>query len=225
MRTIVLLHGALGAKDQFNALSDALTREGFNVFSFSFSGHGTIPFQSQFGIEQFAKELEQFIKDHRLEKPTVFGHSMGGYVALYLAIQQPDLIGKIITLGTKFAWNADVLAKEVKMLTPEIIMEKQPKFGELLQTRHGEAWKMLLQKTSDMMTQLGNKNILGLTEMSSLEIKILIGLGDKDNMVSFDETVAVYKVLKNGAMYVIPETKHPLENVKSELLAKIISTF
>jgi hypothetical protein len=44
-------------------------------------------------------------------------------------------------------------------------------------------------------------------------------------MVSLDETIAVYKGLKNGAMYVIPETKHPIENVKSELLSKIISTF
>lgn len=224
MKNIILLHGALGAKDQFIALSDELKKEGFNVLTFNFSGHGQTPFFSQFGIEQFARELEQYIKDNRLEKPYVFGHSMGGYVALYLVIRQPDLIGNIITLGTKFEWNAEVLAKEVKMLTPEIIMEKQPKFGELLKTRHGDEWKNLLQKTSEMMTQLGKKKVLSLEEISSIENKGMIGLGDNDNMVSLEETVAVYKQLKNGSMYILPGSKHPIEFVNIKVLAKIIAT-
>jgi hypothetical protein len=50
----------------------------------------------------------------------------------------------------------------------------------------------------------------------------LIGLADKDNMVSLEETTAVYKQLKNGAMYMLPNTKHPIEIVNVGLLLKII---
>jgi uncharacterized protein YlaI len=42
-------------------------------------------------------------------------------------------------------------------------------------------------------------------------------------MVSLDETTAVYKQLKNSAMYMLPNTKHPIETVDVGLLAKIIS--
>ena len=62
MKTIILLHGAIGASDQVDPLGKELTQQGFQVFSFNFSGHGNMPFQKDFGIEQFALELEEFIK-------------------------------------------------------------------------------------------------------------------------------------------------------------------
>jgi esterase/lipase len=225
MKNIILLHGAIGAKDQLETLFVELKQQDFNVFLFSFSGHGKTPFQSQFGIEQFALELKQFIKNNHLEKPTIFGYSMGGYVALYLAHQQPDLLGNIITLGTKFEWSPEISQKEIKMLDSKTITEKVPKFAEALQTRHGDDWKLLLQKTSEMMLSLGNKNALKIPDFYAIENNVLIGLADKDNMVSLDETLFVYKQLKNGSMYMLPNTKHPIESVNVSLLTKIITEF
>ena len=222
MKTIILLHGAIGAKDQLEPLEAELKQQGYHVFTLSFSGHGQTPFQTNFGIEQFALELEQFIIENKLEKPSVFGYSMGGYVALYLAHQQPALLDNIITLGTKFEWSPEISAKETKMLDSKTIIEKVPKFAEALQKRHGQDWELLLQKTAEMMLSLGNKNALTLNDFTSIENKVCIGLADKDNMVSLEETTAVYKQLKNGAMYMLPNTKHPIETVNVALLLKII---
>jgi pimeloyl-ACP methyl ester carboxylesterase len=166
MQTIILLHGAIGAKDQLEPLAIELKQQGYNVFTLSFSGHGQTPFQTHFGIEQFALELEQFIKENNLQQPTVFGYSMGGYVALYLAQQQPTLLGNIITLGTKFEWSPEISAKETKMLDSKTIIEKVPKFAEALQKRHGQDWELLLQKTAEMMLSLGNKNALSLNDFT-----------------------------------------------------------
>lgn len=225
MKTIILLHGAIGAKDQLEPLAVELKQQGYNVFTLSFSGHGQTPFQTNFGIEQFALELEQFIKTNNLYKPTVFGYSMGGYVALYLAHQQPALLGNIITLGTKFEWSPAIAQKEVKMLDSKTIIEKVPKFAEALQKRHGNDWELLLQKTAEMMLSLGNKNVLTLNDFTTIENKVLIGLADKDNMVTLEETTAVYKQLKNGAMYMLPNTKHPIETVNVGLLGEMIKVF
>lgn len=222
MKTIILLHGAIGAKDQLEPFAVELKQQGYNVYTLSFSGHGQTPFQTNFGIEQFALELEQFIKTNNLDKPTIFGYSMGGYVALYLAKQQPTLLENIITLGTKFEWSPEISAKETKMLDSKTIIEKVPKFAEALQKRHGNDWKLLLQKTAEMMIALGNKNALSLNDISSIENKVLIGLADKDNMVSLEETTTIYKQLKNGAMYMLPNTKHPIETVNVGLLSQII---
>lgn len=223
MKNIILLHGAIGAKDQLEPLANELNQQGFNVFTLSFGGHGQIPFQTNFGIEQFALELEQFIKVNNLITPTVFGYSMGGYVALYLAHQQHTLLGNIITLGTKFEWSPEISEKEVKMLDAKTITAKVPKFAEALKTRHGNDWELLLQKTAEMMLSLGKKNALSLHDFTSIQNKVLIGLADKDNMVSLPETTAVYKQLPNGNMYMLPNTKHPIETVNCNLLAKIIA--
>ena len=225
MKNIILLHGAIGAKDQLESLAVELKQQGYNVFTLSFSGHGQTPFQVNFGIEQFALELEQFITINNLDKPTVFGYSMGGYVALYLAKQQPTLLGNIITLGTKFEWSPEISAKEIKMLDSKTIIEKVPKFAEALQKRHGQDWELLLQKTAEMMLSLGNKNALSLGDFTAIENKVLIGLADKDNIVSLEETTAVYKQLKNGAMYMLPNTKHPIETVDSKLLVELVGRF
>ncbi len=225
MQNIILLHGAIGAKDQLEPLAVELKQQGYNVFTLSFSGHGQTPFATNFGIEQFALELGQFINENKLNQPTVFGYSMGGYVALYLAHRNPSILGNIITLGTKFEWSPEIAQKEVKMLDSKTIIEKVPKFVEALQKRHGKDWELLLQKTAEMMLSLGNKNALSLTDFASIENKVLIGLADKDNMVSLGETTAVYKQLKNGAMYMLPNTKHPIETVNVGLLKNIIKEF
>lgn len=225
MKTIILLHGAIGAKDQLEPLAIELKQQGYNVFTLSFSGHGQTPFATNFGIEQFALELEQFIKENNLDKPNVFGYSMGGYVALYLAHRNPSILENIITLGTKFEWSLEIAQKEVKMLDSKTIIEKVPKFAETLQKRHGQDWELLLQKTAEMMLSLGNKNALTLNDFTTIENKVLIGLADIDNMVSLEETTAVYKQLKNGAMYMLPNTNHPIESVNVGLLARIIQGF
>lgn len=222
MKTIILLHGAIGAKDQLEPLAVELKQQGYVVYTLSFSGHGQTPFAANFGIEQFALELEQFNKENNLDKPSVFGYSMGGYVALYLAHQQPALLGDIITLGTKFDWTPEISAKEIKMLDSKTIIEKVPKFAEALQKRHGQDWKLLLQKTAEMMLSLGTKNNLSLTDFTTIENKVLIGLADKDTMITLEETIAVYKQLKNGAMYMLPNTKHPIETINVGLLTSLI---
>ena len=50
MKNIILLHGAIGAKDQLEPLAAELKQQGYNVFTLSFSGHGQTPFQVNFGI-------------------------------------------------------------------------------------------------------------------------------------------------------------------------------
>ncbi|MFN8230133.1 MAG: alpha/beta fold hydrolase [Bacteroidia bacterium] len=148
MKNIILLHGAIGAADQLIPLENELTKQNFKVFKFSFSGHGNTPFNNDFSIKQFAKELELFISENNLIQPAIFGYSMGGYVALYLVTQMPMLIGNIITLGTKFNWTEEIAKKEIQLLNPKTIIEKVPKFANALQQRHGDCWINYLTKPS-----------------------------------------------------------------------------
>jgi esterase/lipase len=223
MKNIILIHGAIGAKDQLEFLANALKQEGCNVFVLNFSGHGHSAFQDKFGIEQFALELEQFININHLIAPTIFGYSMGGYVALYLAYCKPTLLGSIITLGTKFEWSPEISQKEIKMLNVQTILEKVPKFAETLKLRHGQNWELLLQKTVEMMLNMGLKNTMSLSDFKTIQNKVFIGLADKDTMVGLNETISVYKQLSNGAMYMLPDSKHPIETVNIHLLSKIIA--
>jgi pimeloyl-ACP methyl ester carboxylesterase len=150
---------------------------------------------------------------------------MGGYVALNLALRQNHSIRKIVTLGTKFNWTKETVDKETETLKPELMLQKVPTFAKSLEKKHGENWKDLVLKTVEMMREIERKNFLNTDNYKKISVPVLIGLADKDKMVSLDETVAVFKGLPNSSMYMLPGTKHALETANVELLTKIISDF
>jgi esterase/lipase len=224
---IILLHGAIGAADQLLPIKTELEKRGAACFPFEFSGHGkTLENFNGFGIQHFTDELKEFISKNNLQDAHVFGYSMGGYVALYLAAKETNLLGNIATLGTKFDWNPETSLKESKMLNAEQIELKVPKFAEVLAKRHGaDNWKSLLARTAEMMIDLGNKNILNGALLKSIENKVMLGLADNDNMVSYTETKHVFDCIKNKQFYMLPSTKHPIESVNADLLSHLLMDF
>ena len=123
MNPLLILHGALGSASQLDPVKSTFEGKGIVVHSLNFSGHGGASFQSNFGIEQFSSDTLQYLQHHQLQQVDIFGYSMGGYVALWLAKMHPDRVGRIVTLGTKFDWSEESAAKEVKKLNPEKIQK------------------------------------------------------------------------------------------------------
>jgi esterase/lipase len=224
MQNIILLHGALGSLKDFELLKKILERHDINVHSISFSGHGDSQFENGFGIEQFSKELSAYIAKEKLERPSVFGFSMGGYVALYLAGKFPGILDRIITLGTKFDWNDEVIAKQKKFLDPALI-EKNPTLLKHLNTTHGAKMGRLLECTSQMLHDIADQDLLNPGFLSTIQNNVLIGIADRDQMVTINETIGVFKSLPNANMYMLPKSKHPIESANFELLKNIIVDF
>lgn len=223
---LLLLHGALGSKDQFVELKKFLTPE-FEVFDFNFSGHGGKSFGAgTFSIDGFTDEVLEFLETQNIGKTSIFGYSMGGYVALNLALKHPELVDKIFTLGTKMEWNPEISAKEIKMLNPEVIETKIPHFAAALRKRHApNDWKEVLYKTAQMMTALGNGQAIPLDGFSTIKHKSVIGLGALDNMVTQEESATVAAVLPNGKLEIFDGFKHPIEQTDPKVLAEKILLF
>jgi pimeloyl-ACP methyl ester carboxylesterase len=96
---LILIHGALGSGAQMMPLATQLGAR-FETHVLELEGHGDTPSpHTHFSIDQFAEQLRHFIATKSLAPARIFGYSMGGYVALRLASQQPDLIASIATLA------------------------------------------------------------------------------------------------------------------------------
>jgi pimeloyl-ACP methyl ester carboxylesterase len=214
MQHVLLLHGAIGAKDQLETLEKTLP-ENFIVHRINFSGHGGEAFSDKpFSISLFADEVLNYLSSQNIEQASIFGYSMGGYVAMYLAKYHPGKINKVITLATKFYWDEVTAAKECAMLNEEKIEEKIPAFAKALAERHApNDWKTVLAKTKEMLVAMGKDNPLSPEDYETIQQPVLVMLGDRDKMVSLEETVAVYKKLPNGQLMVLPGTEHPIEKV------------
>lgn len=111
---VLILHGALGSASQLEPLKTALETSGCSIYSMDFSGHGGAAFRDQFGIEQFAADVLQWLDKNSISKVDIFGYSMGGYVALWFAHEHPERVDSIVTLGTKFDWSVELASRSQK---------------------------------------------------------------------------------------------------------------
>ena len=226
MEHTLLLHGAIGSKEQFLLLEEKLVNS-FTVHRLNFGGHGGSSFADEkFSINLFASEVIAFLDEKEIDGTNIFGYSMGGYVAMYLAKQHPQRIKKIITLATKFTWDETIAAQEIKMLNADKIEEKLPDFAAALQKRHTpNDWKVVLEKTAAMLAAMGKDNPLKFADYPGIHHPVLLMLGDRDKMVTLDETVEVYKSLPKAQLTVLPNTSHPLELVNTDRLASELNSF
>lgn len=222
---LILLHGALGSRAQLQPLKQILSND-FEVHPLDFEGHGIHPLTGQpFRIERFADNLIEFIEQHELAPVDIFGYSMGGFVTLYTAMTRPELINRIFTLATKFDWNEQSAAREAAMLNADAIEQKFPDYAQALKQRHSADWKQVLQHTAEMMTHLASTNPLNNDSFSNLQHRVRLSVGDRDKMVSIDETTAQFRKLKNAQLQIFPNTQHPIERVDERLLSEAIKEF
>ncbi|KAF9158897.1 hypothetical protein DFQ27_007681 [Actinomortierella ambigua] len=91
-KPIVILHGLFGSKQNWKALSKAMaSRLNTNVYSLDLRNHGESEHIARHDYPSMAKDVDHFIKEHSIDRPMVIGHSMGGKVAMSLALNQAPI--------------------------------------------------------------------------------------------------------------------------------------
>lgn len=96
---VLLIPGLSSPGDVWDSTVNALADDyRFHVVSLpGFAGKDPIETDTPF-IEAMAEEIVNYIKDKNLEKPVLAGHSLGGFLSLYIGIHHPDLPAKIISV-------------------------------------------------------------------------------------------------------------------------------
>lgn len=84
---LVILHGLLGSKNNWNSMSKAIHRTtGRKVISVDARNHGDSRHSSQHTYVHMAHDVMKLLKKLELSKVSVLGHSMGGRTAMVLSL-------------------------------------------------------------------------------------------------------------------------------------------
>lgn len=223
---LLLLHGALGAAEQFAPLA-ALLEAHFVVHTLDFEGHGARPSARRpFRLATFAENVLAYLDEQGLASADLFGYSMGGFVACLVALAQPERVRRIATLATKYEWNPAIAAREAALLDVAQMRAKVPGFVDSLATRHsGAGWETVVNETRAMLLALGESGGLSLTQAAQLNLPVRVMLGDRDRTVSLTESLAIYQALPQGELEIFPHTWHPLEKVAPLRLTQALEDF
>ena len=99
-QVIVLLHGFLENSSMWDRISGVLSSK-YRVICIDLLGHGkTGCLGYVHSMEQMAEVVEKVLKELKIRKSIMIGHSMGGYVALAFAEQHPDALKGLCLLNS-----------------------------------------------------------------------------------------------------------------------------
>lgn len=70
----------------------------FTCYTLTMAGFAGAKSQPNATFDNWKTEIANYIKTNKIEKPIVIGHSMGGGLAMAIAADYPELIGKIVVV-------------------------------------------------------------------------------------------------------------------------------
>ena len=94
---VVLLHGLFGSGNNLGQIARGL-KEDHRVYSVDLPDHGRSDWLQQASIQGYARCVAAWMEDHQLTNCCVIGHSLGGKVAMQLAVNRPQLIRRLVIL-------------------------------------------------------------------------------------------------------------------------------
>jgi pimeloyl-ACP methyl ester carboxylesterase len=191
-------------------------------------GHGAtpLPTDAPFSIDSFSATLAVAARLHGDPPPVVFGHSMGGYVALALEAHAPGTFAGIVTLGTKFEWTPESAAREVQRLDPAVMGAKVPRFAQALKARHAGAggWELVVQRTASLLTAIGASPVLTDEMLARVQVPVRLAVGTEDDTVGAHETARTAARMPNAEMVLLDATPHAIERVPLEPLVELVGS-
>lgn len=96
-QAIIFIPGFASSGDVWNETKTVFEKD-FACYTLTMAGFAGVKPQPNPSFENWKNEIANYIKTNKIEKPILIGHSMGGGLALAIAADYPDLIGKIVVV-------------------------------------------------------------------------------------------------------------------------------
>lgn len=233
---LVLLHGGLFDSDlQFGALLPELSRDR-QVVTMDFQGHGRTNDVDDrpLSVDRLATDVVGLLEHLGLPQVDVFGFSLGGAVALHLAIAHPALVRRVVISSVAFHpdGNRGGNAEAVGEMTVDMIAGTPMEQAYRAKSPHPEKLQTLLTKLGQFLQHVpawSDDDIRGIAAPT------LITVGDCD-MVRLEHAVRFLQ-LRGGdvngdfegvpasQLAVFPGTTHFFGLSRTTMVVDAVTTF
>jgi esterase len=92
---VLLLHGLFGAARNWGGIQKRLAQR-HRVLAPDLRNHGESPHTARMDYASMAEDVAELIAARGLRAPSVLGHSMGGKVAMALALRHGAMVGRLV---------------------------------------------------------------------------------------------------------------------------------
>lgn len=148
-RPVILIPGLSCSAEVWSGTVAHLNAEGFETHALTLAGFGGTPpihADSHF-LQTVRGDLASYIEQNKIDRPILIGHSLGGFLVLWLAATHPSLPGKAISVdGLPF------LAAVINPgITPEGAKNMAASMAQNIEGGTEEKYKAELRQTLELM--------------------------------------------------------------------------
>ena len=190
---LLLLHGGVGGIEMFGPNLAALAKHR-KVIAVDFQGHGrTTDIDRPLRSEFMADDMAALTKYLGIGKTDVVGNSLGGGIALQLAIRHPELVRKLVLVSTVFrrdGWFPEIQNAFAQMGPQAAQGIKQ---SPLAQLYPGVDWDMLFTKIGELETRDYDWS----QDVAALKVPTLLVFADADS-IQPTHILEFYRLLGGG---------------------------
>ena len=93
---VILLHGMAGRSDTWDGVAGALIAAGRKVIALDLRGHGRSARAASYPLSDFSADVTTLLDQLELAQVDLVAHSLGGFVALSVAAQQPTRVRRLL---------------------------------------------------------------------------------------------------------------------------------
>ena len=195
---LVLLHGAYMTIDLMGEVVPALAGSR-QVIAVELQGHGhTADIDRPLSYELMADDIAALIEHLAFEKADLFGYSMGGGVALQVAIRHPEVVRKLVVASASYTSEGmhPGLLEMIPTLTPEAFA------GSPIE----EAYHRSAPNPDDFPTLVAKMKRLDMEpfawpaeDIGGIAAPTLLIVGDSD-VIRLEHAVEMFRLLGGGVM-------------------------
>ncbi len=222
-RPLVLIHGGVCTIDTCFGKVRPLLAKNWKTVAVELQGHGhTADVDRPLTFEHLAEDTYALLRQLKIENADFVGYSIGGGVALQIAMRHPDLVHKLVVIGTTYNNQGLVpgLLLVFKTMKPEDIPEE---FREAYERTAPDPkhWSTLVAKV--MKLGLESKGWRP-EEIQSIKAPVLVMIGDAD-IVRPEHAVQMFRLLPHAQLAVLPGSDHFLPMQRSDWAVPMIEAF
>jgi pimeloyl-ACP methyl ester carboxylesterase len=216
---VVLLHGGTAHAGTWAFQADVLA-ESRRVLMPEQRGHGHTPDAGEMSYDLMTAETGAFLDALGTQPVDLVGWSDGGVIAIHLALARPDLVRKVVTIGSNFHFEGTL---------PEFFGDGEPD-DDLNPMRDDyarmspdgpEHWAVVNAKVVAMWRSSPQ---LTVDDIARIDVPFLVLVAD-DDAVAFEHTLDLYRALPQGQLAVVPGASHLVPIEKPDLVNRLVLDF
>lgn len=220
---LILLHGSMECMTEWEKQIPEFSKR-YRVVAMDNRGHGKSTFtDKKLDYYLLSEDVRALMNVLKIDSAHIVGFGDGGIIGLYLAIDHPERVRKLVAIGANYKVDTSVVYHEVLEKVKAWDSDKVYQFVR----NNFRGWpndKLLVPFTERMKTMLLTEPNLTIGDLQKIKCPALFMTGDHD-IIKQSHTSEMFESVQRGYLAVIPGTKHYPQKEKAGVVNSIIMDF